>query len=291
MMGRVVLLFGFMTGLLMLVGFAIGSLFGSPLTAVEISLAMALLMNLFTYLYSDKIVLKMSGARIVSEGEYPRLHRIVERVANAANIPKPMVAVIDSNAPNAFATGRGPGKSVVAVTKGLLSILNEDEVEAVIGHEISHIKNRDILISTIAATLAGAISYLAYLGRWGVLWDTSDRRRNESSIAAALIASILAPIAAMIVQLAISREREYGADEDGAKITGKPMELANALIKISGAKRVGLTLNVNPSTAHIWIVNPLRGGSLEELFSTHPPVEKRVERLKKIAREMGIYYL
>ncbi|MEM2137171.1 MAG: M48 family metalloprotease, partial [Candidatus Methanomethylicia archaeon] len=150
---------------------------------------------------------------------------------------------------------------------------------------------RDILVSTIAATLAGAISYLAYLGRWGVLWGTSDRRRNEGSIAAALLAAILAPIAAMLVQMAISREREYGADEDGAKITGKPMDLANALIKISGAKKLGLTVNVNPSTSHMWIINPIRGGAIEELFSTHPPVEKRVERLKKVAREMGIYYL
>ncbi len=291
MMGKVVLLFGFMTGLLMLVGFAIGSILGSPLTAVEVSLTMALLMNIFAYFYSDKIVLSMSGARIVSESEYPRLHRIVERVANAANIPKPRVAVIDSNAPNAFATGRGPKNSVVAVTRGLLSILNEEEVEAVIGHEIAHVKHRDILISTIAATLAGAITYLAYLGRWGVLFSTSDRRRNEGSIAAALLAAVLAPIAAMLVQLAISREREYDADEEGARITGKPMELANALIKISGAKKVGLTVNVNPSTAHMWIVNPLRGGSIEELFSTHPSVEKRVERLKKIARDMGIYYL
>jgi heat shock protein HtpX len=291
MMGRVILLFGIMTGLLMLVGYAIGSLFGSPLTAVELSLAMALFMNLITYLYSDKIVLSMCGARIVSEAEYPRLHRIVERVANAANIPKPKVAVIDSNAPNAFATGRGPGRSVVAVTRGLMSILNEDEIEAVIGHEITHIKNRDILVSTIAATLAGAISYLAFLGRWGILWGTSDRRRDEGSIVAALLAAILAPIAATLVQLAISREREYGADEGGAKITGKPMSLANALIKISGAKNAGLTLNVNPSTSHMWIVNPLRGSTLEELFSTHPPVEKRVERLKKIAREMGIYYM
>lgn len=291
MMGRIALLFGFMTGLLMLVGYAIGSLLGSPITAVELALGMAIIMNIFTYLYSDKIVLSMSGARIVSESEYPRLHRIVERLSNTANIPKPRVAIVNSNAPNAFATGRGPSKGVVAVTKGLLSVLNEDEVEAVIGHEIAHIKHRDILVSTIAATLAGAISYLAYLGRWGVLWSTSDRRRNEGSIAAALLAAILAPIAAMLVQMAISREREYGADEDGAKIAGKPMDLANALIKISGAKKLGLTVNVNPSTSHMWIINPIRGGAIEELFSTHPPVEKRVERLKKIAREMGIYYL
>ncbi|MCS7096964.1 MAG: zinc metalloprotease HtpX [Candidatus Methanomethylicia archaeon] len=291
MFGRVVLLFGIMTGLLMFVGFAIGSLFGSPLTAIQISLLMALLMNLFTYLFSDKIVLSMTRARIVSESEYPRLHRMVERVANSANIPKPKVAIVESSAPNAFATGRGPKNGVVAVTKGLLSILNEDEIEAVIGHEIAHIKNRDILISTIAATIAGAISYLAYLGRWGVLWSAGDRRRNEGSIITAMLAAILAPIAAMLVQLAISREREYGSDEDGVKITRKPMSLANALIKISGAKNLGLTLNVNPSTSHLWIVNPLRGGTLEELFSTHPPVEKRVERLKKIAREMGIYYM
>ncbi|MEM2137429.1 MAG: M48 family metalloprotease, partial [Candidatus Methanomethylicia archaeon] len=162
MMGRIALLFGFMTGLLMLVGYAIGSLFGSPITAVELALGMAIVMNIFTYLYSDKIVLSMSGARIVSESEYPRLHRIVERLSNTANIPKPRVAIVDSNAPNAFATGRGPNKGVVAVTRGLLSVLNEDEVEAVIGHELGHLKHKDVQIMMFASLLPALFYYIGY---------------------------------------------------------------------------------------------------------------------------------
>jgi len=288
---KVTLLLAILTSILILTGYAVGSYFGNPVGAIEISLIMAGLFNLITYFYSDRIVLAMTGAKLVSPEENPGLHRIVERVANQANIPKPKVAVVDSTAPNAFATGRGPGKSVVAVTRGLLTLLNEDEVEAVIGHEIAHIKNRDVLISTIAATIAGAISYLAYIGRLGLyLGAGEDRRRSESAIAL-LLAAILAPIAALIVQFAISRGREYLADETGAKITRKPLDLASALIKISEAKRVGLTVKVNPAISHLWIINPLKRGTLEELFSTHPPVEKRVERLKKIAREMGMYVL
>lgn len=273
----------------MLTGYAIGSYFGNPIGAIEVSLILAFILNFITYLYSDRIVLVMTGARLVSPADYPRLHRIVERVANAAKIPKPKVAVIDKDAPNAFATGRGPGKSVVAVTRGLLSLLDEGELEAVIGHEIAHIKDRDVLISTIAATIAGAISYLAYIGRWSVYLGYGDERRRNGSVVAALLAAILAPIAAVIVQLAISRSREYLADEKGAKITRKPLELSSALMKISRAKDLGLTIQANPATSHLWIVNPLRGGGLSELFMTHPPVEKRIARLKKIAREMGIY--
>ena len=287
---RVLLLLSILTGLFLAAGYSVGIYFGDPATALELSLVMALMMNLITYLYSDKIVLAMTGARIVGPNEYPKLHSIVERVATLASLPKPRVAVIDSSAPNAFATGRGPNRSVVTVTKGLMTILDEDEIEAVIGHEISHIKDRDILVSTIAATIAGAISYLAYMGRWGIYFGSDSRRRGEGSSIAALLSVILAPIAAFIVQMAISRSREYLADENGAKITKKPIELANALVKISGAKKIGLIMNTNPSTSHMWIINPLRGGGLLELFSSHPPVEKRVERLKKLARELGIYY-
>ncbi len=287
---KVALLLGLLTSLLLLTGYAIGLYFGNPIEAIEVALIMAAIFNFISYFYSDKIVLAMTGARIISPREYPRLHRIVERVANMANIPKPKVAIINSTAPNAFATGRGPGKSVVAVTKGLLNLLDEEEIEAVIGHEIAHIRNRDVLIATIAATIAGAISYLAYIGRWGLYFGSfSDRRRGGESAAAALLAAILAPIAALIIQAAISRSREYLADEIGAKITRKPLELASALRKIAEARNVGLTLNVNPATSHLWIINPLRAGAIAELFSTHPPIEKRIERLKKIARELGYY--
>ena len=287
---RLAFLFTTLTLLFLLTGYAVGWYFGNPVGALEASLIMAIFTNFIAYFYSDRIVLAMTGAKIVSENEYPTLHRIVERVAISAKIPKPKVAVIETSAPNAFATGRGPGKSVVAVTKGLLTILDEDEVEAVIGHEISHIIDRDILISTMAATIAGAISYIAYMGRWGLYFGAGDRRRDEGSIISAILAIIFAPIAAFIIQAAVSREREYKADENGAKLTRKPLELANALVKISGAKRIGLTLNANPATTHLWIVNPFLSGGLYELFSTHPPVEKRVQRLKKIAREMGIYF-
>ncbi len=287
---KVAVLLGILTSLLLLVGYAIGLYIGNPIGAIEAALMMAFLFNFIAYFYSDRLVLAMTGARIVSPRESPRIHRIVERVANRAGIPKPRVAIIDSTAPNAFATGRGPGKSVVAVTKGLLNLLDEEEIEAVIGHEVAHIKNRDVLIATIAATIAGAISYLAYIGRWSLYFGGfSERRRSGESAAAALLAAILAPIAALIIQAAISRTREYLADEVGARITRKPLELASALKKITEARNVGLTMNVNPATSHLWIINPLRPGALSELFSTHPPVEKRIERLKKIARELGYY--
>lgn len=245
--------------------------------------------NMFAYAFSDKIVLAMTGAKLISEHEMPFLHRIVERLAFKAGIPKPKVAVVPSPMPNAFATGRGPNNAVVAVTEGLMTTLNENEIEAVLGHELAHVIHRDTLVSAMAATIAGAISYMAYFGRWGIFFGRSREDRESVPIIAVLLSLILIPIAATLIRLAISREREYKADEKGAKLTGRPIALSNALIKIRRAVMRGLPLNVNPGTTHLWIVNPLREESLLELFSTHPSVEKRVSRLRQLANEMGVW--
>ncbi len=293
---REMLLMFMLTLLLMGLGALVGTLMGvSPLDAAFTALLFSIPLNLLMYFLSDTIVLAMSGAKPVSEAEAPRLHRIVEKVASEAGIPKPKVALIPSDVPNAFATGRGPGHAVVAVTRGALSLLNDDELEAVIGHEISHIKHRDILVATMAAVLASAIGWLAYMGRWGAIFSTygRDSDRDEGSVLtliAVLMLAILAPIIATMIQMAISRAREYKADEGSAHVTKKPQALISALSKIEDYVKMRRgTMNANPSTSMLWIVNPFRGSTLVELFSTHPPTWKRIERLKKIAREMGIF--
>jgi len=277
------------------VGALVGAVFGlSALDTAFTALLLSIPLNLFVYFFSDSIVLAMSGAKIVSEVDAPKLHRIVERVAANAGVPKPRVAIVPTNVPNAFATGRSPSHAVVAVTNGALSLLSDEELEAVIAHELSHIKNRDMLVATMAAVLASAVSWLAYMGRWGAIFSAYSRdRESEGSIItifAMLAVAIIAPIIAMIIQLAISRAREYKADEGSAFITKKPQALISALTKIENfiKSRKG-SINVNPSTSMLWIVNPFRGSTLVELFSTHPPVWKRIERLKRIARELGIF--
>jgi heat shock protein HtpX len=273
----------FLTLIFVALGYAIGLVFGAPETIALFALILAAIFNLISYFYSDKIVLLMSHAKIVSEREYPDLHNIVSKVAMMAGLPKPKVAIIDTKVPNAFATGRNPKNSVVAVTKGLLEILNESELEGVISHEIAHIKHRDILISSVVATIAGAISYLAFIGRYSIFFG-DERNRNASLIA--FLLSILAPFAALLIQMAISRGREYEADREGAMICKKPLSLASALEKIERYARSGIMMNINPSTSPLWIVNPFRGYTLLELFSTHPPTWKRIEKLKAMA--MGI---
>ncbi|MBS7640098.1 zinc metalloprotease HtpX [Candidatus Bathyarchaeota archaeon] len=275
-----------LTALLVLVGYVVGLFLGNPTTAIQVALISAAIMNIAVYIFSDRIVLAMTGAKLISPSDEPQLHQTIERLAREARIPKPRVAIVPVDLPNAFATGRGPGRAVVAVTRGLLRELNSDEVEAVLGHEISHIRHRDTLVATMAATIAGAISYIAYMGRWG-LW-LGDGRRSEVNQLLLLLAVIFAPIAATMIQLAISREREYEADEGSAMITKKPISLANALIKIERAVRRRPMVDANPATSPLWIVNPFRGETLMELFSTHPPTRKRIERLRKIAREMGV---
>ncbi len=240
-------------------------------------------MNFFSYWFSDRVVLSMYRAREVTPEEEPILHRIVESLSAKAGIKKPRVYMIESETPNAFATGRNPDHAAVAVTRGIMKLLSEEELMGVIGHELTHIINRDILISTVAATLVGAITFLANIARWSVFFGSSDDEgANPIGI---IIFSILAGFAAVLIQLAISRSREYLADSGGAKLCGNPLYLARALEKLErGVERYPMT-SVNPSTAHMFIVNPLKGlkGSVINLFSTHPPTEERIRRLLKMA--------
>ncbi|MCX8182596.1 MAG: zinc metalloprotease HtpX [Candidatus Methanomethyliaceae archaeon] len=283
---RLGLMMTVLTAIFVVLGYVIGFFLGSPELVSLGALVLAGIMNLVSYLYSDKIVLSMSRAKIVNESEYPELHRMVASLATSAGIPKPKVAIIKSRVPNAFATGRGPKNSVVAVTTGLMEMLNENELEGVLSHEISHIKHRDVLVASVAATIAGAISYLALIGRYSVFFGGSNER-NRNAGALTLLLSLLAPLAAFLIQMAISRGREYDADKEGALLSRKPISLASALEKIERTARSGATLNVNPSTSPLWIVNPFRGDSLLEMFSTHPSTWKRIERLKAMAVSIG----
>jgi heat shock protein HtpX len=250
---------------------------------MTIAFIFALGMNLFAYWFSDKIVLKMYGARQVTESEAPELYGIVRRLAHKAEIPMPKVYIINGEQPNAFATGRNPGHAAVAVTSGIMSILSQDELAGVIGHELAHVKHRDILISTVAATIAGAISFLAQMAQWAMIFGGGRGDDDEGgSPIAALVMMIVGPIAAMIIQLAISRSREYAADESGARIAGNPHYLANALRKLSRASQK-IPMDANPSTSHMFIVNPLSGGGILKLFSTHPPIEERISRLESMS--------
>lgn len=260
----------------------VGSLIGGKHGAT-LALVLAVGMNFFAYFFSDKIVLAMYGAKRVSEEEAPELYSIVRRLAQKAGIPMPKVYIIESEQPNAFATGRSPKHGVVAVTTGIMRILSRQELEGVIGHELAHIKHRDILISTIAATIAGAISYLAQMAQWAFIFGRGHDEEEGGSPIASLIMMILAPIIAVIIQLAISRAREYAADEGGAKIAGNPLYLANALRKLHYAAQA-IPMNANPGTAHMFIVNPLSAKSLLKLFSTHPPIEERIARLEAMVR-------
>jgi heat shock protein HtpX len=241
----------------------------------------AVLMNFGAYWFSDKIVLRMYGAREVTEAEAPQLHGVVRRLSLAAGLPMPKVYIIPTDSPNAFATGRNPEHAAVAATEGILRLLSPDELEGVLAHEMAHVRNRDILVGTIAATLAGAVMMLARFAQFAAIFGGGGRDRDDDRGGAfgLLFMAIVAPIGAMLVQMAVSRSREYLADETGAKICGKPLSLARALEKISGISR-DVPMHAAPSTAHLFIVSPLTGGGLLSLFSTHPPVEKRVERLR-----------
>lgn len=259
----------------------IGGLIGGR-SGMTFALIMAFGMNFITYWFSDKIVLRMYGAKEVTEAEAPELYSMVRRLSQKAELPMPKVYVMEQDQPNAFATGRNPQHGAVAVTTGIVRILSREELEGVIGHELAHIKHRDILVSTVAATIAGAISYLAQMAQWTMIFGGrgSDDNRGGNPIAA-LVMMIVGPIAAMIVQMAISRSREYGADAGGAMIAGNSMCLANALKKLHMASQK-IPMNANPATSHMFIVNPLSGGGILRLFSTHPPMEERIERLKSM---------
>jgi len=249
-----------------------------------IAILIALIPNLIAYFFSDKIVLMSYGAKIVDEREAPSLHRIVEKVSMKAGVPKPKIAIVETPTPNAFATGRNPEHAVVAVTTGIMNLLTPQELEGVIAHEISHIKHRDILISSIVAVIAGAIVYLAHMLQWGMFFRFgSDDENNPLEILGSLLFIIFAPIAATIIQFAISRQREYYADEGGAKYS-HPIYLANALAKLEKGVSMYPMEGGNPATEHMFIVNPFRGESILRLFSTHPPTEERIKRLLEMAK-------
>jgi heat shock protein HtpX len=270
------ILLGVLTALLVVLGGAFGGQQG-----MVVAFMFALLMNFASYWFSDKIVLKMYGAQPIEESQAPGLFRIVRTLATRAGIPMPKVYVIPNDTPNAFATGRNPEHAAVAVTEGIMRILDEEELEGVLAHELAHVKNRDILISTIAATLAGAIIYLAHMAQWGAMFGgrRDEEEEGGGGMLGAIFMAILAPIAAMLVQMAVSRAREFQADASGARIAGKPWGLAKALEKLHQASQVA-PMEAAPATAHLFIVNPLSGGSFLKLFSTHPPIEERLARLR-----------
>jgi heat shock protein HtpX len=260
----------------------VGSLIGGQ-SGATVAFVIALVMNVGAYWFSDKIVLRMYGAKQVSEAEAPVLHRIVRNLATRAHLPMPKVYLIENDAPNAFATGRDPAHAAIAATTGILRILTEEELTGVMAHELSHVAHRDILISTVAATIAGAISYLAHMLQWTLMFGGGDREdRHPLSFVAEIAVMILAPIAATLIHLAVSRSREYDADEGGAQLCGQPLMLAEALRKLQvGIQRI--PMQANPSTAHLFIVSPLTGGGVLSLFSTHPPMEARIARLEAMA--------
>jgi heat shock protein HtpX len=264
---------------------ALGSIVGGR-NGATIAFAIALVMNLVSYWFSDRIVLAMYGAKEVSESQAPELYSIVATLSQRASIPMPRVYMIENDSPNAFATGRNPEHGVVAVTTGILRILNRQELEGVLGHELSHVKHRDILISTVAATLAGAITMIASWARWAAFFGggrSSDDDSGGGNIFSVIIFSMLAAFAAMLIQLAISRSREYLADEGGAKLSGNPLFLADALKRLqAGVARTPMA-DANPSTAHMFIVNPFTARGVLALFSTHPPMEERIRRLEDMA--------
>jgi heat shock protein HtpX len=275
---KTALLLGALTGLLMLVGGMIGGKGG-----VYIAFIFAVILNFGSYWFSDKLVLKMYKAQEVSESSAPDLHAIVRNLAMKASLPMPRVFIIPEETPNAFATGRNENHAVVAVTEGIMRILSKEELEGVIAHELSHIKNKDMLISSIAATIAGAISMLATMAQWAAIFGggRSTDEDNGGGIIGLIAMAIFAPLAAAVIQMAISRSREYLADAGGASITKNPYGLASALEKLTKASQI-IPMDAKPSTAHLFIVNPLSGKAFMNLFSTHPPLEERIARLRSM---------
>jgi len=276
---KTTVLLGALTGLLLW----IGQWLGGP-QGLVLALIFAAVMNLGSYWFSDRIVLAMYGAREMQEQDAPELFRIVRELASAIHMPMPRVYLVPSESPNAFATGRNPEHAAVAVTQGILRLLSWDELRGVLAHELSHVRNRDTLISAIAATLAGVVMMVARMAYWGALFGGMRRdERDEGGGALGFLAMVIvAPIAASLIQLAISRAREYEADASGARILHKPEELASALEKIATVSG-RIPLPAGPATAHLWIVNPLRGNWLANLFSTHPPIDERIRRLRSMA--------
>jgi heat shock protein HtpX len=275
---RTTILMATLTGLFVVIGFLIGG----QSTAL-IFLLVAAVFNLGAFWFSDKIALKMSGAKPLEESEAPRLYQMVRELTTRADLPMPKLYLIPQDQPNAFATGRSPKNSAVAVTRGITKLLSEDELRGVISHELAHIRNRDVLVQSVAATIGGAITYLAYMLMWFGGGDESD---SPLGLIGALAMVLLAPLAAGLIQMAISRQREYSADATGAEISGNPESLASALLRLEeGAKAI--PMQVNQAAEPLYIVKPLRGGGIAGLFSTHPPIEERVRRLRQMRPALG----
>lgn len=274
---KTTILMAALTALLVFAGDAIGGRSGAAT-----ALVIAGVMNFVTYWFSDKIVLMMYGAKEVSEADAPELYSVTRDLAMRAGLPMPKVYVMENDTPNAFATGRNPHHAAVAATTGIMNLLTREELSGVIGHELAHVQHRDILIGSIAATIAGAISYLAQMAQWAAMFGSSRDDERGGNPIALIVMMIVAPIAAMIIQMAISRSREYAADEGGAGITGNPLSLANALRKLERGN-AAIPMEANQATAHMFIVSPLSGGNLLRLFSTHPPIEERIKRLEAMA--------
>ena len=276
---KTALLLGLLTALILIVGQAMGGR-----TGLYVAFAMALVMNLGSYWFSDKIVLSMYGARELSPADAPGVHAMVEELARNGGIPKPRIMIVPQEAPNAFATGRNPEHGVVAVTAGILRLLSPEELRGVLAHELGHIKNRDILVQSIAAVLGGAVVMMANMLQWGAIFGLGRRDDEEggSGVLGGLLMAILAPIAASLIQMAISRSREFLADATGAQLSGAPLALAGALGKLDAYARQ-IPMQANPATENMFIVNPFAGLSMASLFSTHPPTEERIRRLRELA--------
>ncbi|MCK6614009.1 MAG: zinc metalloprotease HtpX [Ignavibacteriaceae bacterium] len=272
----------FLMTALMVMFIVVGGMLGGQ-TGMIFAFIMAMVMNFGSYWFSDKIVLKMYGARQVGAQEVPQLYRMIEELAQNARLPMPKVYVMDSATPNAFATGRNPENAAVAVTTGILRVLDQRELAGVIAHELAHIRNRDILTGSIVAAFVSAITFLAQMAGWAAMFSRGDDREDGGGIGG-LFMIILAPIAATLLQLAISRSREYAADADGAAICRDPLALASALDKLSRANEIQPMQDAKPASAHMFIVSPLMGGGIAKLFSTHPPMEERIKRLRQLVR-------
>ena len=269
--------------LFLFVGYLVGGRGG-----MTIAFFFSLAMNFGSYWFSDKVVLSMYRARQVDFNTAPELYSVVQELSHSANLPMPKVYLIDDQTPNAFATGRSPEHAAVAATTGIVNTLTREELSGVLGHELAHVRHRDILIGTIAATIVGTITFIAQMAGWAMMFGgRGSSSRDDDSGIASLFLIILAPIAATLLQLAISRSREYSADADGARISHNPLALASALKKISAVNQLKPVNNAGPATAHMFIVNPLKGGGIKKLFSTHPPIEERIKRLEAMASVRG----
>jgi heat shock protein HtpX len=281
---RMLALFAALTLIFVVIGYVIGALFFNDwILGSVMFLIFAGLMNFVSYFWSDKIVLWSYRAKIVSQAEQPRLYNIVNKVCLKGNLPMPKIAIVATQTPNAFATGRNKDRAVVAATEGILSLLSDDELEGVLAHEMAHVKDRDILLMSVAATIAGAISFAARMA----LWSSLGSRRGNGNILLLLLVAITAPIAALLIRLAISRSREYKADKEGALMIQRPLALARALEKLEEGNRRRPMNRGSPATSSLFIVNPFSGGTLVSLFMTHPPIAARVRRLEALAEQTG----